>query len=204
MRRRDLICASIDRSATGCVAPICVKAVETSHAGQIAHAAPTGVAAPARPRYEMSSPEPAEMPIMPTKEARGKARFTAASCSSTSPTSPSRLNEGEESFCPPWPRRTKTHERQPRSEAPDVSHRVWAAVPVIVWRKTTIGASGGSAWQASSFAHSTVTSGSSHALKRPVEPPVSGGSTLLRSSPRRERTRASAKLALELLAHVVG
>ena len=70
-RKPFLICCSIERSPAGCVVPICSKAAPTSHAGQMAHAAPTGVLAPARPRYEMSSPEPAEMPIIPTKEARG-------------------------------------------------------------------------------------------------------------------------------------
>ena len=86
-----------------------------------------------------------------------------------------------------------------------MSQRVCAAVPVMVWRKTTIGASGGRAWHASSLAHSTVTSGSSlQALKRGAAPPLSGGSTFRRSSPRRERAKASAKLALEFLAQVVG
>ena len=40
-----------------------------------------------------------------------------------------------------------------------MSQRVCAAVPVIVCRKTTIGASSGRATAASSLAHSTTTSG---------------------------------------------
>ena len=40
-----------------------------------------------------------------------------------------------------------------------MSQRVCAAVPVMVWRKTTIGASRGRATAASSFAHSTTRSG---------------------------------------------
>ena len=50
-------------------------------------------------------------------------------------------------------------ERQPRADAPDMSQRVCAAVPVIVCRKMTIGASGGSAAPSGSFDHSTITSG---------------------------------------------
>mmetsp|Transcript_2121 Transcript_2121/g.7549 ORF Transcript_2121/g.7549 Transcript_2121/m.7549 type:complete len:251 (+) Transcript_2121:161-913(+) len=44
------IWASIARSAAGCASLIAPKALPTSHAGQIAHAAPTGVAEPAAPR----------------------------------------------------------------------------------------------------------------------------------------------------------
>ena len=70
----------------------------------------------------------------------------------------------------------------------------------MVCRKMTIGASSGSAYPTGSFVHSTVTSGSSHVVVRPV----SGGSMLRRTAPRRERTVASANCAFEARAHGVG
>ena len=107
----------------------------------------------------MSCAEPAETPTIPRKLACGYASRTAASWSSTSPTSPSRLNDGVASRAFAWPRRTKTHERQPRELAYFMSQRVCPAVPVIVCRNATIGASGGSAAPSGSFDHSTITSG---------------------------------------------
>lgn len=69
------------------------------------------------------------------------------------------VNDGVASRAFAWPRRTKTHERQPRELAYFMSQRVCPAVPVIVCRNATIGASGGSAAPSGSFDHSTITSG---------------------------------------------
>jgi len=71
----------------------------------------------------------------------------------------------------------------------------------MVWRKMTIGASGGSVTPTSSFVHSTPRSGSDGTA---VVRPVSGGSTFRLSAARRERSVASTKLAFALRAHGVG
>eukprot|EP00962_Isochrysis_galbana_P051951 scaffold23365_cov115-Isochrysis_galbana.AAC.9 len=134
------------------------------------------------------------------KKASGYIRRTASTCISTSSVSPNRLNEGDPSLAEPWPRRTNVHARHPRRDAWPICQRVCAAEPVMVCRKMTIGASGARASASSSFAHSTVTSGSLHVVTRPT----SGGSTRRRSSPRRERRSARAKLAFALRAHGVG
>ena len=136
---------------------------------------------------------PAETPTIPRKDASGYADRTTASCRSTSSTQPSRLKLGALSCGAAWPRRTNTHERQPRRDASLMSHRVCAAEPVIVCRKMQIGASGGSDAPTSSLHHSTTTSGSAVGEIRPD----SGGSTLRRMAPRRERRVANAKLILE-------